>query len=630
MTFLPIQRIKANPRIITVPDDYPTIKEAIDAANPGDTIYVKTGTYKSVDVWKSGISLIGNESRIFGNRGVGIKVIADDVSISGFIIENCSDGIELFKCKNCNLTGNVIRNNNLGICLFLASFNRITENIIEKNNYTIHFVGSSNNRLEKNKLLDNKKGILLNPYSSQGVYIEDYSSHNIFSENVINGTEEYGIYFVYSPNNIVRKNNFTNNKHSSIKIESSDGILIESNSIKGYLSTRYGYVNGKILIYRSKNCNITKNSVVESYMDLSDSPANTLAKNNFTKTSIEIRSYMGSGGEHNVVKENNFFQSGIALRSEHNTVKENNFTESSPLRVWKEAIEIESPFNYIIRNKIERTKEGVKAISSGNKITENWFIKNEVGIWVFSSTNYIYHNDFIDNERQANARGRSTWDRNYWSDYNGSDSDNDGIGDEPYLINEKNADPHPLMRLFENYTQLPTLEIIERGIKVFVSPKEITTEPGPIVPFKINVTNFGSITEHMKIQVFRNGEEIWRKFFDLPAKSSKLFEVYVSSGKREGKVEVFIQAGAQILGEIHPSFPPFDSTKATITVKSPPPPEQNPEPRKTDESLLFWGIILFILVVGIVVAVIYSKPSEEEKKESNTSSKTLIFPLFFI
>lgn len=38
--------IKAQPKTIVVPDDYPIIQEAVDNANDGDTIYVKSGIYE--------------------------------------------------------------------------------------------------------------------------------------------------------------------------------------------------------------------------------------------------------------------------------------------------------------------------------------------------------------------------------------------------------------------------------------------------------------------------------------------------------------------------------------------------------------------------------------------------------
>jgi hypothetical protein len=53
---------------------------------------------------------------------------------------------------------------------------------------------------------------------------------------------------------------------------------------------------------------------------------------------------------------------------------------------------------------------------------------------------------------QADSWGYdNTWDDgypsggNYWSDYNGYDSDHDGIGDTPYFIDENNTDHYPLM-----------------------------------------------------------------------------------------------------------------------------------------------------------------------------------------
>jgi len=56
---------------------------------------------------------------------------------------------------------------------------------------------------------------------------------------------------------------------------------------------------------------------------------------------------------------------------------------------------------------------------------------------------------------------------NYWSDYEGTDEDEDGIGDSPYNITGDNPDYYPLMQGFENYslvTQVYEGESIQEAI----------------------------------------------------------------------------------------------------------------------------------------------------------------------
>ena len=71
----------------------------------------------------------------------------------------------------------------------------------------------------------------------------------------------------------------------------------------------------------------------------------------------------------------------------------------------------------------------------------------------YSSDNMFYHNNFNGHKRQTWLYGvnQNVWDGgaiiegNYWSSYNGTDSNGDGIGDTPYIIGSDNTDSYPLI-----------------------------------------------------------------------------------------------------------------------------------------------------------------------------------------
>jgi len=101
---------------------------------------------------------------------------------------------------------------------------------------------------------------------------------------------------------------------------------------------------------------------------------------------------------------------------------------------------------------------------------------NENGIYFFSSyNNSVYGNSFINNTKQVfdnvwnnpwlhQLLSVNFWDNstigNYWSSYNGTDNDGDGIGDTPYLINEDNQDNYPLMEPVPVIPEFPSWIIL--------------------------------------------------------------------------------------------------------------------------------------------------------------------------
>jgi len=95
--------------------------------------------------------------------------------------------------------------------------------------------------------------------------------------------------------------------------------------------------------------------------------------------------------------------------------------------------------------------------SSNNTIIRNIVKDNVVGLGMTGEDNLICHNNFIDNQNQTEivASYPNAWNNtcegNYWSNYDGTDADQDGIGDTSYPIDENNTDNHPLMGMFSQF-----------------------------------------------------------------------------------------------------------------------------------------------------------------------------------
>ena len=108
--------------------------------------------------------------------------------------------------------------------------------------------------------------------------------------------------------------------------------------------------------------------------------------------------------------------------------------------------------NTINNNIIQNNGDGIYTTSSdSNEIYKNVILNNGVGIYLAtgSNDNIIFKNDFGDNSGgNAVDIDSNTWSKNdhgnYWDDYDDYDSDEDGIGDNPYVIDQNSQDDYPL------------------------------------------------------------------------------------------------------------------------------------------------------------------------------------------
>jgi len=188
---------------IVVPDDYTTIKEAVNAANAEGTIFVRAGIYdEDVLIDKFGLRIVGqNPETTIVKRG--IKVTAPKVSIIDLKIQR---GVYLEISWGCTVTGNMVG----GIGLWYSSNNVLAGNNITYNyGAGIEFDESSYNIVYGNNLTDN---------SGHGIDLYK-SSANTFSNNNIIGNRGCGVLGSGSNNKIYR-NKIANNSGYGIRLMS--------------------------------------------------------------------------------------------------------------------------------------------------------------------------------------------------------------------------------------------------------------------------------------------------------------------------------------------------------------------------------------------------------------------------
>jgi parallel beta-helix repeat protein len=239
-----VRSVKASPGTIVVPDDFPTIQSAINAANKGDTVFVRAATYQERVFLNKTLVLMGEgrETTILNSSTADtlMTVEADNVSISGFTLEGWAFtdilvnsttgafiaenrivfnglGIDMENSSNATIENNLIEGNgldNIGIMLVYSSKCMIMNNTITNAVYDgVRLWFSSNNSLSQNLIKDNDCGI----------YFHE-SKQNIVSENSISASGGQGIYVESSSGNEFYHNSFVGNYAQAMIYDSSANI----------------------------------------------------------------------------------------------------------------------------------------------------------------------------------------------------------------------------------------------------------------------------------------------------------------------------------------------------------------------------------------------------------------------
>lgn len=126
--------------------------------------------------------------------------------------------------------------------------------------------------------------------------------------------------------------------------------------------------------------------------------------------------------------------------------------------------------------------------SQYNRIERNLIVENDIGvhIWAGSVENELSGNSLINNRSQLKyvAAEDQEWSDNrrgnYWSDYIGWDTDNDGVGDIPHVGNtltERLTYTYPVAKLLLNSPAVQVLRTIESEFPVVRPPGVVDNYP---------------------------------------------------------------------------------------------------------------------------------------------------------
>ncbi|WP_048149207.1 NosD domain-containing protein [Palaeococcus ferrophilus] len=336
-----------------------------------------------------------------------------------------------------------------------------------------------------------------------------------------------------------------------------DDAIIKAVTLTGAKkSGTYALVVGK----KTYNCRIINVRVFSSYggvyldqgganhrvtMSYFESVAIPITLNSVSATEVSMNSMKGPdrgvvllSSTGNSILNNtitNPIYNGILLRdgSAANTVSGNTVSRGQGSGI----VLHESHNNTVEANNLTENAHGLEIVggSKGNIVRDNFITGNELGVYIADTSWNLLYNNYLSNGQNARDTGENYWNTtkregpnivggpyiggNYWSDYEGSDKDGDGIGDTqvPHTSGGgvRAGDWLPLVKATPGggLPDLIVTDIWKEGGKLWFQVRNVEGKDSG--PFEVALLLNGEPVKTLSVEGLKAGEP-FDGSFDLP------------------------------------------------------------------------------------------------------------------